>query len=65
MFGIDLMLVGFFVTIGGKGAIDTYDGGKQLIKGITQSEKAHDMMDKVHKTVDNTLDRHKDEHKDK
>jgi hypothetical protein len=63
MFGIDLALIGFFVTLGGKGGIDTYDGAKALIKGAMASEKVHDIMDTVHKTVDNTLGRHKDEHK--
>lgn len=64
MFGIDLMLVGFFVTIGGKGGIDTYEGGKALIKGAMASEKVHDAMEAVHKKVDNTLKIHKDEHKE-
>lgn len=59
MFGIDLMVVGFFVTLGGKGAIDTYEGGKALVTGVMNSEKVHDAMDKVHQTVDNTLGRHK------
>ena len=64
MFGVDLMLIGFFVTIGGKGGIDTYEGGKALIKGAMHNEKVHDIMDTVHKKVGNALGVHKDEHKD-
>lgn len=63
MFGIDLALIGFFVTIGGKGGIDTYEGGKALIKGALSSEKVHDALESVHKKVDNKLGIHKDEHK--
>ena len=64
MFGLDLALIGFFVSVGAKGGIDTYEGGKALVKGALASEKVHDAMEAVHKKVDGVLHIHKDEHKD-
>ena len=60
MFGLDLMAIGFFATLGGKGAIDTYDAGKKILTGVVNSEAMH----KIHKKVDDKLGRHKDEHKE-
>lgn len=47
MFGIDLILLGFFATLGGKGAIDTYDGVKSILTDAVQSKTVNNTIEKV------------------
>jgi len=44
MFGFDIMLLGFFATLGGKGAIDTYDGIKQIVTGDDAKKVVNDAI---------------------
>lgn len=50
MFGLDLILLGFFATLGGKGAIDTYDGAKEILTGVVKSKTVTDTIDSVKST---------------
>lgn len=48
---IELILLGFFVSLGAKGGIDTYDGAKDIVTGALGTEKAHDVIEKAKGTV--------------
>lgn len=48
---IELILLGFFVSLGAKGGIDTYDGAKDIVTGALGTEKAHDVIERVKGTA--------------
>jgi len=56
MFGLDLVLIGFFVSLGAKGGIDTYDGAKEIVTGALASEKVHDAVERVKDTAQTVVD---------
>lgn len=51
MFGLDWILLGFFVSLGAKGGIDTYDGAKEIVTDALGSEKVHDVVERVKGTA--------------
>ena len=53
---LELIFIGFFVSLGAKGGIDTYDGAKDIVTGALNSETAHDTVDKVKDTVKSVVD---------
>lgn len=66
---IQLLVLGFFVCLGAKAAIDLYDSGKKLItnEGVDAVKKgaaaAKEGAHKLHEKVDSGLGIHADEHK--
>ena len=47
----ELILLGFFVSLGAKGGIDTYDGAKDIVTGALDSDTVHGAVEKVKGTA--------------
>lgn len=44
---LELIALGFFVSLGAKGGIDTYDGAKDILTKAVSTDKIHDTIEKV------------------
>jgi len=67
---IQLIVLGFFVCLGAKAAMDIYDAGKKFVTNAAYNETVHNSIEAVkkgvhvaHEKVDSKLGIHKDEHK--
>ena len=56
MFGLDLVLIGFLVSLGAKGGIDTYDGAKEIITDALGSDTVHGAIEKAKGTAQTIVD---------
>lgn len=62
---IQMMVIGFFVCLGVKAAMDMYDGAKKILLSDEVKQGIKDGAHTVHERVDSTLGIHKEEHEKK
>ena len=60
---IQFVIIGFFVCLGVKAAIDIYDGGKKILTSDELKKGFKEGAEKLHEKVDSTLGIHEEEHR--
>lgn len=60
---IQFVIIGFFVCLGVKAAIDIYDGIKKVLLSDEVKESFKEGAEKLHEKVDSSLGIHTEEHK--